>query len=503
MKQFVIIKLCISIIFISFILLNCTQFVTEDDDDNNSNNSGNRTNNETSFNRQWTIMVWMDADNDLERTGAYDINEMEYGLYLAQQKDPYIQQKISIIVQFDRIDGYDTLSHDDGQDWTDTRRYLVKPDENSFPSGDFTSEKLNELGEVNMGDASELKSFIAYCKSNYKATYYMLVFWNHGAGVRSSYHFNENKRGFCVDDTNNQDLLYTGEITDFLTKNESVDIICFDTCSMGMTEVAYEYRPGPDKFGADYMIASPAEIPFAGQNYVRLLSRLQGSSYTDNEGDICFNTQTLLPDQLVSAVVKEYRDEYSAETGEMTTALDLAHIVQVKEKLDLLAVELVNEKADTENIRGSSTNTITMEYFSEYSTANWLYVPNFDMYDFARRINASSNFGQAARDAAAALLVSIDDCVNTSWAGQSFSGFLPGKNGLGFFFPDGDREYAYNKKFYQSQWWYTSEDTYAFNSGYYGKLDFCNSDNDGIVEGWRELLEYWYDNDTNFTPSSF
>ena len=33
----------------------------------------------------WTVMVWLDGDNNLNPQAISDFHEMEYGLYLAQQ----------------------------------------------------------------------------------------------------------------------------------------------------------------------------------------------------------------------------------------------------------------------------------------------------------------------------------------------------------------------------------------------------------------------------------
>ncbi|UCG70535.1 MAG: hypothetical protein JSV09_05835, partial [Thermoplasmata archaeon] len=64
---------------------------------------------------QWTFMVYMGADNDLEEDGIRDFNEMEM-----VGSNPYM----NIVVQFDRAVG----QHQTNPDWTDTRRFLVKKD---------------------------------------------------------------------------------------------------------------------------------------------------------------------------------------------------------------------------------------------------------------------------------------------------------------------------------------------------------------------------------------
>jgi len=150
-----------------------------------------------------------------------------------------------------------------------------------------------------------------------------------------------------------------------------------------------------------------------------------------------------------------------------------------------------------------------MNYFDESSVDEWISYPHFDLYDFAERIGSSSLGVSTQADS---LKTAVQDCIISSWGGISYSGHTSGENGLGFFFPDGDNIYTLSDgstaQHYYLQWWYTAEDTNSLWPGnYYGKLDFCNSDNDGNVEGWRELLEYWYDPavlpNTGHTPSSY
>ena len=60
----------------------------------------------------WTIMVYLDGDNNLEDAAIDDVNEME----MIGSSD-----EVNIIVQFDRIDSYDETNGD----WKDTRRFRI------------------------------------------------------------------------------------------------------------------------------------------------------------------------------------------------------------------------------------------------------------------------------------------------------------------------------------------------------------------------------------------
>ncbi|MCK5358160.1 MAG: hypothetical protein KAJ48_07170, partial [Elusimicrobiales bacterium] len=116
--------------------------------------------------QEWTIMIYVNAKNDLEKFGLNDINEME----IIGSSD-----KVNIVVELGRMNGFD--SSDDN--WTGTRRYLIKKDNNNKA---ITSPVIAELGKVDMGDWKHLVDFGAWAKTNYPAKKYMLIVWNHGTG---------------------------------------------------------------------------------------------------------------------------------------------------------------------------------------------------------------------------------------------------------------------------------------------------------------------------------
>ncbi len=86
---------------------------------------------------------------------------------------------VNIIVQFDRIDGYDNTNGD----WTDTRRFKITQDSDTET---ISSSPVQMLGEANMGHPQTLTDFINWGVTNYPAEHYMLVLWNHGGGWRKS-----------------------------------------------------------------------------------------------------------------------------------------------------------------------------------------------------------------------------------------------------------------------------------------------------------------------------
>lgn len=198
----------------------------------------------------WTILVYLDADNNLEEPGLYDMNEME----AAGSSDD-----VNVLVQIDRISGETSA---DGN-WTDTRRYRMEGDNNLDK---ISSPVLMELGELNMGDPATLTDFMVWGMTEYPAQHYALVLWDHGAGWF----------GVAFDDTTSDGDGLTlpeldGAITQALQQTgvEKLDIIGFDACLMGQLDVYFAMQEL-----AHYAVGSEELVPGLGWDYTAILERL-------------------------------------------------------------------------------------------------------------------------------------------------------------------------------------------------------------------------------------
>ncbi|MCK5154981.1 MAG: hypothetical protein KAQ69_01030, partial [Spirochaetales bacterium] len=352
--------------------------------------------------KSWTIMVWLDGDNNLDNAAKEDFHEMEAGLYAAIQSDPDIQDHLNIIIQYDGLvaDSYG--------------RFVIQP-RDIDPDGDVSNLFYGKISdslttEPNMGDAYELQDFIQYTKSNYPADHYALILWNHGGGVRSI-SSSTASREICQDETSG-DYLYIGEIKDVLIETDSVDFLGMDACLMGMTEIAYEFRPGIGDFGAQTMTFSPAEEQGDGWEYQKIINRFRGTGYLDETGDVCFNIEDLTAADFARIIAKEYEDAFSELPGETQTAVDLTKISAVKSTVDELAGLLADDpsyKGAVEDIRGSGPDSELMHYFDISSRYEWENYASFDLYDLAWRIRENPVFTDIIQDKADKLMIVIED----------------------------------------------------------------------------------------------
>jgi hypothetical protein len=112
----------------------------------------------------WTFMVYMAADNNLDPVAMEDLNEMEVAGSTAD---------VNIIVLQDRY----------GND--NTQLYRVTKE--ATPSTEIVSTPLTgPFGtETNMGDPATLISFVEWTITNYPASHYSLIMWDHGSGWKT------------------------------------------------------------------------------------------------------------------------------------------------------------------------------------------------------------------------------------------------------------------------------------------------------------------------------
>jgi len=190
--------------------------------------------------KDWTWMVFLNADNNLDSFGVGDQDEMaKVGS----------NEHLNIVSLIDREGGPATLN------------YIEK--------GKITP--LKDMGELDMGDYKQLISFVADTVKAYPAKHYALIIWNHGSGWKNA--DGAIIKGISYDDSSNNHItteqlgLAMGEIKNTLGKN--LDILGMDACLMQMVEVAYAV-----KNSCDFVVASEETEPGEGYPYDDILGGL-------------------------------------------------------------------------------------------------------------------------------------------------------------------------------------------------------------------------------------
>jgi Clostripain family len=284
---------------------------------------------------QWTWLVYMAGDNNLEGAGRDDLAEM---------KQVGSTAGVNILVQFDTEEN-------------ETTRYRIEKNR---------AKVLQRLPGVDCGDPKVLTQFIHWGIKNYPAQHYLLDVWNHGGGwenlpadfdydtirlakPRRAAKLNRVKRALFrttvkkIDkrpwqaraiaiDCGSHDYLDNQELREGVIKalpaGRKLDILGCDACLMNMLEIAYEMKDT-----AAFMVGSEETEPGAGWPYAAILKGLVAKP-------------TMSPANLAKTIVIEY-GKYYQKTREMATqsALDLAQIPSTAAAVNELVGVLLGDLA--------------------------------------------------------------------------------------------------------------------------------------------------------------
>lgn len=217
---------------------------------------------------KWTVMIYLDADNDLSSWGSYNLKEMQKA---------GSTKNVTVIVQYDTYGGT-------------TKRYKVE-------KGSLTL--LEDMGELDMSDPSTLQNFVSSTALAYPADHYALILWDHGQGWKGDVRSKMAKSIFNdYDNGNYNSFLSNYYVAIALANAESaagikLDILGVDACEMSVIEAAYEFRNA-----ADIFVASQELVSVYGWDYKDLLTRL-------------INHPLMTPVDLARAMVESFKNYYA------------------------------------------------------------------------------------------------------------------------------------------------------------------------------------------------
>lgn len=222
--------------------------------------------NETKTPESWTFLVYMTADNDLEARAFEDIREME-----SVGSNP----QLNIVVQLD------------ARRKSGASRFLVQKNPKSFNKGAkefqlgsdyFYSPILESFKEPDMASPVVLEEFISWGMKEFPADRYAIIFWGHGSGWNKS----AQSKAIAFDDSESSSLSVQSlrDVLDRLSRSreKKFDVVLFDSCLMGMVEVADALSTS-----VDWMVASQDKIPGDGMPYDEFLSVWEGLEHKSSE----------------------------------------------------------------------------------------------------------------------------------------------------------------------------------------------------------------------------
>jgi uncharacterized membrane protein len=330
-------------------------------------------------------MVYMSADNNLEDEAILNVNQME---------EVGSSDDLNIVIMLDRHPEYDKTNGD----WDGTRRYYVTEDDDPV---NITSQLVLDMGEVDMGNADQLRDFVVWSISNYPADRYYLDVWGHGGGWRD---------GTC-NDYSSGSVIETDELGTALgdarsLTNVTLDGVGFDQCLMAQLEVFYEI-----KAVADVMVGAATLIPADGYNYTRV-----------------FEPLALDPDmngtRLAEILVTAFFDEYGYFNARAHSSVDA-------EELDARLSPAITRLAQL--MRGKALTLHDEFKWARDFARTYSIIDYIDLGNFTERLlevlpENETEIREAAQD--------VRDNVTTTVVAEDHGNDMEGSTGLSFYFPE-------------------------------------------------------------------
>ncbi len=251
--------------------------------------------------KAWTLMVFLNGDNNLDRFGVQDVEEMtKVGS----------SDSVNVIVQFDRA-------------------YEKPADRLFIKHGSF--DVVEHLGEVDMGSVDVYVDFVKWGIENYPADHYAVVMWNHGSGWNKQP--GTEIKGISYDDQSGNHIT-TNQLTDAHNRiaqmlGKKLDILAFDACLMQMLEVSYAVKDS-----VEVMLASEEVEPGEGWAYTEALNALQKAG-AGRHGAEAFATE------VVDTYIRSYQNGSQGNRKATQSWVYPARLDKVVETLNAAAQSLM------------------------------------------------------------------------------------------------------------------------------------------------------------------
>lgn len=280
---------------------------------------------------EWTVMVYLNGDNDLEDAALEDLNEME---------QVGSDDQVQVVVQLDRARG----GYSGDGDWTGARRYLVQADTDWQH---VASPVLEDLGAVDSGVPETIAGFATWAIDSFPARRYALVLWDHGEGWTFAGSSSGRTKSVSMDHGTGHELsIVDGDLNALLATvtdhlGGPLDLLGMDACLMGAWEMAY------------------ASMPYAGTYVASQASEgMDGWAWDASLADLVA-TPTMDPAALGESFALRFH-----ETGDSTlSVVDLSGLPAFNEALDALAQTLL-QSGDTTAWEQATNDALTFSYGS-------------------------------------------------------------------------------------------------------------------------------------------
>jgi hypothetical protein len=437
---------------------------------------------------KWTVMIYMNGDNNLDPFAILDFEEMAKVKY---------DSRVNVVLQLDRRKVPETIKETDATR-SETRRFLMK--QNLKPTRTDSIQSFSE--ESNMGDPETLASFVNWARKDFPAERYMLVIWSHGDGWRrplikeTDFENPRNAarahqlvvaqaeellrkgqltdaklaslnlmltslepqvRTISEDETNQYDKLYVRELQDSLEQvfgtRGGLDVIGFDACLMQMIETGYAMRKV-----AGVMVGSEELEPSEGWSYDGWLKALVGNPDMDSRA-------------IATIMVEAYEDTY--KDADPTTTLSAINLAD--NSMDRLAMAVSHLARVLMLSLDVELPAIKEARKNSYVFAGRRY-HGIDLYRFCSQLDHPGVSSQL-RTEARKVMTLIDSLVIKNYAGKQRQDKF-GSHGLAIYFP-------LNNEMYQRD---PYRDAYTDNNDFHAVLFVKEQLWDNFLQAYFKLV---------------
>jgi hypothetical protein len=334
----------------------------------------------TSSVADWTVLVYMGADNNLEPNLVNDLDEFE----VAGGSDGDVR----VLALLDRSGEFDNSNGN----WTETRLFEVAADRTrdqgrAFPAT-IDSNAIVELGELDTSHGPNLTDFLVWGIQSYPAQHYAIILNDHGGAWY----------GTVGDDTTGHGLLTIPEMSQvFSSVQESTgvqkfDLLVNDACLMSSVE---HYAEMSKYF--DFAIGSPEITMAAGFDMTVFLETLRSNPDMDMS-------------RLGQTVADDYLSDMARDTPDMVPVLtaaatDLRNFQVVTDAVNAFADIIIDDPQRYASLIGQiRTNTYAYSFFIPEAQAGP--ASNIDVGHFMANVigaNADAQLTSAAQNVLQAL----------------------------------------------------------------------------------------------------
>jgi hypothetical protein len=240
--------------------------------------------------KEWTVLIYMAAENNLAPYALWDLYEMEAGFESGHYAGS--TKKLDLLVQYETTQNQDVQRYHIRQS---SAQYDRKLHYDTFVNHDSTmleSPIIEHFSKNNSKTESQkFKDFLKWGKKNYPSKNLMVILWGHGKGFS----------GLAYNDRT-QNHLTVRELKNSLStalEGQPIDVYVSDACLMQTIEVASELSQ------VHYIVGSSNVQSYQGLPYRRMFYEINRGTYGGFKNSIQGNDAGLWVAHMLPKLMKD------------------------------------------------------------------------------------------------------------------------------------------------------------------------------------------------------